>query len=172
MIGGFQQGPRVRHAGRITIVRRANGIEHDFLHRCHDVVVKEAVQQTYVQGGAGIGGFYTPTAVGTVVAEGKETRVIDGKEYVLEKPLKADFALVRAWKGDRWGNLVFRKTTRNFSSLMCTAAKCTIVEVEHLVDVGELDPDQIHVPSIYVKRIFQGTNYQKWIERRTVVPRT
>lgn len=123
-------------------------------------------------GGAGIGGFYTPTAVGTVVAEGKETRVLDGKEYVLEKPLKADFAIVRAWKGDRWGNLVFRKTTRNFSSLMCTAARCTIVEVEHLVDVGQLEPDAIHVPSVYVKRIFQGTNYQKWIERRTVVPRT
>ncbi len=122
-------------------------------------------------GGAGIGGFYTPTAVGTVIAEGKETRVLDGKEYVLEKPLTADFALVRAWKGDRWGNLVFRRTTRNFSSLMCTAARCTIVEVEHLVEVGQLDPDAIHVPSIYVQRIFQGTNYQKWIERRTVRPR-
>ena len=122
-------------------------------------------------GGAGIGGFYTPTAVGTLVAEGKETRVLDGKEYVLEKPLTADFAIVRAWKGDRWGNLVFRRTTRNFSSLMCTAARCTIVEVEHLVEVGQLDPDAIHVPSIYVQRIFQGTNYQKWIERRTVTPR-
>jgi len=123
-------------------------------------------------GGAGIGGFYTPTAVGTLVAEGKETRVLDGREYVLERPLKADFAIVRAWKGDTWGNLVFRRTTRNFSSLMCTAAKCTIVEVEHLVQVGELDPDAIHVPSIYVKRIFQGSNYQKWIERRTVRPRS
>ncbi len=122
-------------------------------------------------GGAGIRGFYTPTGVGTLIAEGKETRVLDGKECVLEKPLTADFAIVRAWKGDRWGNLVFRRTTRNFSSLMCTAARCTIVEVEHLVEVGQLDPDAIHVPSIYVQRIFQGSNYQKWIERRTVTPR-
>ena len=119
-------------------------------------------------GGAGLGGFFTPTGAGTQIAQGKETRVIDGREYVLEKPLKADFAIVRAWKGDRWGNLVFRKTARNFSPMMCTAARVTIAEVEHLVEVGELDPDQIHVPSIYVKRIFQGTGYQKWIEKRTV----
>lgn len=119
-------------------------------------------------GGAGIGGFYTRTGVGTAIAKGKEVRVIDGHEYVLESPLKADFAIVRAWKADRWGNLVFRKTTRNFSSLMCAAAKVTIVEVENLVEVGELDPDQIHVPSIYVKRLVKGAHYQKWIERRTV----
>lgn len=119
-------------------------------------------------GGAGIGGFYTRTGVGTEIAKGKEVRVIDGHEYVLESPLKADFAIVRAWKADRWGNLVFRKTTRNFSSLMCAAAKVTIAEVENLVEVGELDPDQIHVPSIYVKRVVQGQNYNKWIERRTV----
>ena len=119
-------------------------------------------------GGAGIGGFYTRTGVGTAIAKGKEVRVLDGHEYVLESPLKADFAIVRAWKADRWGNLVFRKTTRNFSSLMCAAAKVTIVEVENLVEVGELDPDQIHVPSIYVKRLVKGANYQKWIERRTV----
>src|SRR6185436_15210316 len=92
-------------------------------------------------GGAGIGGFYTPTGVGTKVAEGKETRIIDGREYLLEKPLKADFAIVRAWKADRWGNLVFRKTTRNFSAMMCKAAKVTVVEVENLVEVGALDPD-------------------------------
>jgi 3-oxoacid CoA-transferase subunit A len=122
-------------------------------------------------GGAGIGGFYTPTGVGTVIAEGKETRVIDGREYVLETPLKADFALIRAYKADTWGNLVFRKTARNFNSMMCAAARCTIVEAEHLVAVGELDPDGIHVPSIYVHRLFQGRDYQKWIERRTVRPR-
>jgi 3-oxoacid CoA-transferase subunit A len=122
-------------------------------------------------GGAGIGGFYTEAGVGTVVAKGKETRVIEGREYLLETPLKAEFALVRAFKADKWGNLIFRKTTRNFSSLMCTAARCTIVEAEHLVEVGELDPDSIHVPSIYVHRVFQGGNYQRWIERRTTRPR-
>ena len=89
---------------------------------------------------------------------------------IFEKPLKADFAIVRAWKGDKWGNLVFRKTARNFSPMMCTAARVTIAEVEHLVEVGELDPDKVHVPSVYVKRIFQGGNYQKWIEKRTVRP--
>jgi 3-oxoacid CoA-transferase subunit A len=119
-------------------------------------------------GGAGIGGFYTPTGVGTKVAEGKETRIIDGREYLLEKPLRADFALVRAYKADRWGNLIFRKTARNFSPLMCMAARCTIVEAEHLVEVGELEPDQVHVPSLFVHRIFEGRGYQKWIEKRTV----
>jgi len=119
-------------------------------------------------GGAGLGGFFTPTGAGTQIAEGKESRVIDGREMIFEKPLKADFAIVRAWKGDKWGNLVFRKTARNFSPMMCTAARVTIAEVENLVEVGELDPDSIHVPSVYVKRIFKGSNYQKWIEKRTV----
>jgi 3-oxoacid CoA-transferase subunit A len=119
-------------------------------------------------GGAGLGGFFTPTGAGTLIAEGKESRVIDGKEMIFEKPLKADYAIVRAWKGDKWGNLVFRKTARNFSPMMCTAARITIAEVENLVEVGELDPDQGHVPSVYVKRIFKGTNYQKPIEKRTV----
>jgi 3-oxoacid CoA-transferase subunit A len=119
-------------------------------------------------GGAGIGGFFTPTGAGTQIAQGKESRVIDGREMIFERPLKADYAIIRAWKGDKWGNLVFRKTARNFSPVMATAARVTIAEVEHLVEVGELDPDQIHVPSVYVKRIFQGTNYQKWIEKRTV----
>lgn len=122
-------------------------------------------------GGAGIGGFYTPTGVGTKIAEGKETRVIDGREYLLEKPLKADFAIVRAWKADKWGNLVFRKTARNFSPMMCKAAAITIVEAEHIVEVGEIQPDEIHVPSIYVHRIVQGRDHQKWIERRTTRPR-
>ncbi len=119
-------------------------------------------------GGAGIGGFYVRTGVGTEVAKGKETRVIDGHEYVLEQPLKADFAIVRAWKSDTWGNLVFRKTARNFSPLMCMAAKVTIVEAEHIVPVGSLDPDSIHVPSVYVKRVIQSAGLNKWIERRTV----
>ncbi len=119
-------------------------------------------------GGAGLGGFFTPTGAGTQIAQGKESRVIEGREMIFEKPLKADYAIVRAWKGDEWGNLVFRKTARNFSPMMCTAARIAIAEVEHLVEVGELDGDQIHVPSVYVKRIFQGSNYQKWIEKRTV----
>ena len=119
-------------------------------------------------GGAGLGGFFTPTGAGTQIAQGKESRVIDGKEMILEKPLKADYAIVRAWKGDKWGNLVFRKTARNFSPMMATAARITIAEVENLVELGELDPDGIHVPSVYVKRIFKGGNYQKWIEKRTV----
>jgi len=122
-------------------------------------------------GGSGIGGFYTAAGVGTKIAEGKETRVIDGREYLLEKPLAADFALVRAWKSDRWGNLLFHETARNFSPLMCMAAKVTIVECEHLVEVGEIDPDAIHTPSIFVKRIIQGERYERWIERRTVRPR-
>src|ERR1700716_1827744 len=119
-------------------------------------------------GGAGLGGFFTPTGAGTKIAEGKESRVIDGREMIFEKPLKADYAIVRAWKGDKWGNLVFRKTARNFSPMMATAARITIAEVEHLVEVGELEPDQIHVPSIFVKRIFQGSSYEKPIEKRTV----
>jgi 3-oxoacid CoA-transferase subunit A len=118
--------------------------------------------------GAGIGGFFTPTGAGTKIAEGKESRIIDGREMIFEKPLKADYAIVRAWKGDKWGNLVFRKTARNFSPMMCTAARITIAEVENLVEVGELDPDSVHVPSVYVKRIFKGSNYQKWVEKRTV----
>jgi 3-oxoacid CoA-transferase subunit A len=118
-------------------------------------------------GGAGIPAFFTPTGVGTLVAEGKETRRFEGRTYVMERGLKADFALIKAWKGDKWGNLIFRKTARNFSPMMATAAKVTIVEVEHLVEVGELDPDQVMTPSIYVKRIFQGKDYEKRIERLT-----
>jgi 3-oxoacid CoA-transferase subunit A len=108
-------------------------------------------------GGAGLGGFFTPTGAGTQIAQGKESRVINGREMI-----------VRAWKGDKWGNLMFRKTARNFSPMMCTAARITIAEVEHLVEVGELEPDSVHVPSVYVKRIFQGGNYQKWVEKRTL----
>jgi|SRR5947209_11320186 len=119
-------------------------------------------------GGAGIPAFYTPTGVGTIVAENKETREFNGRVYLMEHALKADFALIRAWKGDKWGNLVYRKTARNFSPMMATAARVTIVEVENLVDVGELDGDHIHTPSIYVKRIFQGDSYERLIERRTL----
>ena len=119
-------------------------------------------------GGAGIPAFYTPAGYGTVVAEGKETREFDGRPYVLEHALKADFALIKAWKGDRWGNLVYRKTARNFNPMMATAAKVTIAEVEHLVEPGEIDPDHVHTPGVYVKRILQGTDYEKRIERRTL----
>jgi 3-oxoacid CoA-transferase subunit A len=118
--------------------------------------------------GAGIPAFFTPAGVGTEVAEGKETRVFNGKTYLLEYAFDADFALVKAWKGDRHGNLIFRKTSRNFNPMMAMAGKITIAEVEELVDAGELDPDQIHVPGIFVQRIFQGTDYEKRIEQRTV----
>jgi len=118
--------------------------------------------------GAGIPAFFTPTGVGTVVAENKETREFEGRMYVMEHALKADFALVKAWKGDKWGNLVYRKTARNFNPMMATAAKVTIAEVEHLVEPGELDPDTVHTPSIFVKRIFEGELYEKRIEKRTV----
>jgi 3-oxoacid CoA-transferase subunit A len=117
---------------------------------------------------AGIPAFFTPTGVGTMVAEGKETREFDGRPYVMERALHADFAFVKAWKGDRMGNLVYRKTARNFNPMMATAAKVTIAEVEQLVEVGELDGDSIHTPSVYVKRIFQGELYEKRIEKRTV----
>jgi 3-oxoacid CoA-transferase subunit A len=118
--------------------------------------------------GAGIPAFYTPTGVGTVIAEDKETREFEGRLYLMEHALKADFALIKAWKGDKWGNLVYRKTARNFNPMMATAASVTIAEVEHLVDPGELDPDMVHTPSIFVKRIFQGQLFERRIEKRTV----
>ncbi len=118
--------------------------------------------------GAGIGGFFTPTGYGTIVAEGKETRVIDGKRYVLEAPLAADFAFVRAWKGDRAGNLVYHRTARNFNPMMATAARVTIAEVEHLVEPGAIHPDHVITSGIFVKRILLGETYEKRIERRTV----
>ncbi|MFL6428094.1 MAG: CoA transferase subunit A [Acidobacteriaceae bacterium] len=123
-------------------------------------------------GGAGIPAFFTPTGLGTPVAEGKEIREFDGKRYVMERWLRADFALVKAWKGDRAGNLIYRKTARNFNPMMATAAKVTIAEVEELVETGTLDPDAIVTPGIYVQRIFQGGGYEKRIERRTVRPAT
>jgi 3-oxoacid CoA-transferase subunit A len=123
-------------------------------------------------GGAGIPAFFTPTGYGTLVAEGKEVREFDGRSCVMERALRADFAFVKAWKGDAWGNLMYRKTARNFNPMMATAARVTIAEVEHLVPVGEIDPDSVHTPGVYVKRIFQGAGYEKRIERRTVRKRS
>jgi 3-oxoacid CoA-transferase A subunit len=117
-------------------------------------------------GGSGIPAFFTPTGVGTLVAEGKEVREFDGRKYVMEKAIIGDFGIVKAWKGDAMGNLVFRKTSRNFNPLCAMAGKITIAEVEELVPVGSLDPDQIHLPGVYVHRIFQGKDYEKRIERK------
>src|ERR1700684_1765390 len=132
-----------------------------------DLVPQGTFSERIRAGGAGIPAFFTPTGVGTMVAENKETREFDGRTYVMEHALKADFALVKAWKGDKWGNLVYRKTARNFNPMMATAAKVTIAADEHWVEVGELDPDLIHTPSVYVNRIFQGELYEKRIEKRT-----
>ncbi len=133
-----------------------------------DLVPQGTFAERIRAAGAGIPAFFTPTGVGTIVAEGKETREFDGRTYVMERALQADFAFVKAWKGDRMGNLVYRKTARNFNPIMATAAKVTIAEVEQLVEVGELDGDLIHTPSVYVKRIFQGELYERRIEKRTV----
>lgn len=119
-------------------------------------------------GGAGIPAFYTPAGVGTPIADGRETRLFDGKEYLLETGLRADYSIIKAWKGDRFGNLVYRKTARNFNPMMAAAGRITIAEVEELVETGELDPDQIHTPSVYVQRIIACTGHEKRIERRTV----
>jgi 3-oxoacid CoA-transferase subunit A len=133
-----------------------------------DLVPQGTFSERIRAGGAGIPAFFTPTGVGTIVGENKETREFDGRLYVMEHALKADFAFIKAWKGDKWGNLVYRKTARNFNPMMATAANITIAEVEQLVEVGELNPDSIHTPSVYVKRIFQGELFEKRIERRTV----
>ena len=152
-----------------TYVGENKEFERQFLSG--ELEVELVPQGTFAEriraGGAGIAGFFTPTGYGTLVAEGKETRVIDGKPYVLEPPLKADFAFVKAWRGDRAGNLVYRKTARNFNPVMATAAAVTIAEVEHLVEPGELDPDQIVTPGIFVRHILQGSTYEKRIEKRT-----
>ncbi len=132
-----------------------------------DLVPQGTFSERMRAGGAGTSRSSRPLASARQVAENKETREFDGRMYVMEHALKADFALVKAWKGDKWGNLVYRKTARNFNPMMATAAKMTIAEVEHLVDVGELEPDSVHTPSVYVNRIFQGEVYEKRIERRT-----
>ena len=118
-------------------------------------------------GGAGIPAFYTPTGYGTMIAEGKETREFGGRMYVLEKALHADFAFVKAWKGDRWGNLMYRKTARNYNPVMATAADYVIAEVEHLVDLGGIPADQVHTPGVFVDALFQGAHYEHRIEKRT-----
>jgi 3-oxoacid CoA-transferase subunit A len=137
-----------------------------------DLVPQGTFAERIRAGGAGIPAFFTPTGVGTVVADGKEVREFDGRTYIMERALKADFAFVKAWKGDHWGNLVYRKTARNFNPMMATAAQITIAEVEHLVEPGELDPDLVHTPSVFVKRIFQGGQFEKRIEKRTVTKST
>jgi 3-oxoacid CoA-transferase subunit A len=133
-----------------------------------DLVPQGTFSERIRAGGAGIPAFFTPAGVGTVVADGKETREFDGRPYIMELALKADFAFVKAWKGDKWGNLIYRKTAQNFNPMMATAAKITIAEVENLVEPGELNPDAVHTPSVYVKRIFQGELFEKKIERKTV----
>ncbi|WP_375141784.1 CoA transferase subunit A [Bacillus sp. EB600] len=120
-------------------------------------------------GGAGIPGFYTATGIGTPIAEGKEIKVFNGRSYLLEEGITADFAFIKAWKSDKLGNLVYRKTARNFNPLAAMAGKITIAEVEEIVETGELDPDEIHTPSIYVQKVLLGTDYEKRIERRTVI---
>jgi 3-oxoacid CoA-transferase subunit A len=152
-----------------TYVGENKEFERQFLSGELDVelVPQGTFSERIRAGGAGIGGFFTPTGYGTIVAEGKETRIIDGKPFVLELPLHADFAFVRAWKGDRNGNLVYRKTARNFNPVMATAARVTIAEVEHLVEPGEIDPDQVVTPGIFVQHVLKGEKYERRIEKRT-----
>ncbi len=153
-----------------TYVGENKEFERQFLSG--ELEVELVPQGTFAEriraGGAGIGGFFTPTGYGTLIAEGKETRTIAGKPYVLEPPLHADFAFVKAWRGDRVGNLLYRRTARNFNPVMATAADVTIAEVEHLVEPGEIDPDHVITPGIFVRHILQGEHYQKRIEKRTV----
>ncbi|MEM6367238.1 MAG: CoA transferase subunit A [Myxococcota bacterium] len=147
--------------------------ERQFLNG--DIEVELVPQGTLAEriraGGAGIGAFYAPAGYGTKAAEGKETREIEGKNYVLQMGLRADFAIVKAWRADRWGNCVFRKAARNFGPMMCMAGKVTVVEAEEIVPLGALDPDHIHVPGVFVQRVIKGEHYEKWIEQRTVRPR-
>jgi 3-oxoacid CoA-transferase subunit A len=133
-----------------------------------DLVPQGTFAERIRAGGAGVGGFFTPTGYGTLVAEGKETRTIDGRPYVLEAPLRAEFAFVKGWKGDRLGNLVYRRTARNFNPMMATAATITIAEVEELVEPGDIDPDHVVTPGIFVRYILQGARYEKRIEKRTI----
>ncbi len=155
-----------------TYVGENKEFERQFLQK--EIEVELVPQGTFSEriraGGAGIGGFFTPTGYGTLIAEGKETRIIDGRPYVLEMPLKADFAFVKAWQGDTTGNLVYRRTARNFNPMMATAATTTIAEVEQLLDAGGINADHVHTPGIFVKRIFQGIGYEKRVEKRTTRP--
>ncbi|HUR35179.1 MAG TPA: CoA transferase subunit A [Vicinamibacterales bacterium] len=155
-----------------TYVGENKEFERQFL--AGELAVDLVPQGTFAEriraGGAGIGGFFTPTGFGTLAADGKETRVINGRPYVLEEPITADFAFVRAWKGDRLGNLVYRRTARNFNPIMATAGRVTIAEVEQLVEPGAIDPDHVITPGIYVKHVIVGARYEKRIEKRTVQP--
>lgn len=136
-----------------------------------DLIPQGSLAERVRAGGAGIPAFYTPAGYGTEIADGKEIREFDGKFYLLESWLRADFAIVKAWKGDTMGNLIYKGTARNFNPMMAMAGKITIAEVEELVPAGELDPNQIHTPGIFVQRIFQGKDYEKRIEQRTTRPR-
>jgi 3-oxoacid CoA-transferase subunit A len=172
-VDGFGLGVLLEARQVRKIIGTYVGENQEFERQClsGELEVELVPQGTFAEriraGGAGIGGFFTPTGYGTIVAEGKETRLIDGVPHVLEAPLKADFALVKAYVGDTAGNLVYRKTARNFNPMMATAARVTIAEVERLVEPGEIDPDQVHTPGIFVRHIFQGAGYEKRIERRT-----
>ncbi len=152
-----------------TYVGENKEFERQFLQK--EIEVELVPQGTFSErmraAGAGIGGFFTPTGAGTLIAEGKESRVINGRTYILEAPMHADFAFVKAWKGDKAGNLVYRKTMRNFNPVMATAARHTIAEVESLVEPGTIDGDAVHTPGIFVKRIIEGPSYEKRIEKRT-----
>jgi 3-oxoacid CoA-transferase subunit A len=167
-IGVLLRARRVRRM-IATYVGENKEFERQFL--AGELEVELVPQGTFAEriraGGAGIGGFFTPTGFGTLVAEHKETRIIGGKPYVLEAPLTADFAFVKAWRGDRVGNLVYRRTARNFNPVMATAARVTIAEVEQLVEPGEIDPDHVITPGIFVRNILQGEKYEKRIEKRT-----
>jgi 3-oxoacid CoA-transferase subunit A len=173
-VDGFGLGLLLEARQIRRIVATYVGENQEFERQClsGELEVELVPQGTFAEriraGGAGIGGFFTPTGFGTVVAEGKETRIIDGVPHVLELPLKADFALIKAYRGDREGNLVYRKTARNFNPMMATAARVTIAEVEELVETGAIAPDHVHTPGIFVRHIFQGSGYDKRIERRTV----
>jgi 3-oxoacid CoA-transferase subunit A len=172
-VDGFGLGLLLESRQVSRIVATYVGENREFERQClsGELDVELVPQGTFAEriraGGAGIGGFFTPTGFGTVVAGGKETRVIDGVPMVFERPLKADFALVKAHTGDHDGNLVYRKTARNFNPVMATAASVTIAEVERLVPTGALDPDHVHTPGIFVRHIFEGAGYEKRIERRT-----
>ena len=153
-----------------TYVGENKEFERQFLQK--EIEVELVPQGTFSEriraGGAGIAGFFTPTGVGTLIAEGKETREFDGRSYGLEMALKADFSFVKAWKGDHVGNLIYRKTARNFNPMMATAARCTIAEVEHLVEPGAIEPDLVHTPGIFVRHVLQGVDYSRRIEKRTI----
>lgn len=173
-VDGFGLGLLLATRQVRRIIATYVGENQEFERQClaGELDVELVPQGTFAEriraGGAGIGGFFTPTGFGTVVAEGKETRVLNGVPHILEMPLKADFAFVKAHRGDPAGNLGYRRTARNFNPMMATAARVTIAEVEHLVETGSLDPDAVHTPGVFVQHLFQGRDYEKRIERRTV----